>query len=121
MHDSRHDDQWRPGPAEDLEWLVLSTARQVLETDHLELEDDFFVRGGDSTGAMHLIGRLAQQTGLRLRVRVIFENPRFDHLVAQIRALRAQEASAAADTAADPLEALRRSFAASAADQPGVS
>jgi hypothetical protein len=106
---------------DDLESLVLSTACQVLEIDHLELADDFFVRGGDSTGAMHLIGRLSQRVGLRLRVRVIFENPRFDQLVAQIRVLRAAEPSKPSATAGDPLEQLRRSFVTEAAEQRGAS
>lgn len=68
--------------------LVLSVARDLLDRPDLSLDDDFFWAGGDSLIAMHLVGRLARLTGLRLRVTFLFANPLLRDFIAYIRELQ---------------------------------
>ncbi|GGO99413.1 hypothetical protein GCM10012280_65790 [Wenjunlia tyrosinilytica] len=69
--------------------LVLELARELLDRPDLTMDEDFFSAGGDSITAMHLIGRLARQTGLRLRVAQIFANPTLRDLAASVEQVRA--------------------------------
>ena len=69
--------------------LVLELAQELLERDDLTLDDDFFSAGGDSATAMHLVGRLARRTGLRLRVSQIFANPTLRDFATSIELVRA--------------------------------
>ncbi len=55
---------------------VLRVARDVLGRENIDLDDDFFAIGGDSLVGMHLVGRLRQETGFKVRVRLLFEAPR---------------------------------------------
>ncbi|MEU7790181.1 phosphopantetheine-binding protein [Amycolatopsis sp. NPDC049159] len=72
-------------PGHDLTALTLRTASELLESEDLSLEDDFFSAGGDSLLAMHLVGRLARATGQRLRVSLLLENPVLADFAAAIR------------------------------------
>jgi aryl carrier-like protein len=75
----------------DMPSLVCSTARDLLENPEIRLEDDFFAVGGDSILAMHLVGRLARATGLRLRVSLLIAHPVLGDFVRQIETLRQRE------------------------------
>jgi aryl carrier-like protein len=70
--------------------LVLELARELLDRPDLTLDEDFFSAGGDSITAMHLIGRLSRQTGLRLRVAQIFANSTLRDLAASVEQVRSE-------------------------------
>jgi aryl carrier-like protein len=82
------------GHAEDPHVLVLSLARDLLERADVSMEDDFFAAGGDSMLAMHLVGRLARETGLRLRVTLLFAHPVLGEFAEQVGRLRRSEPAA---------------------------
>jgi aspartate/methionine/tyrosine aminotransferase/acyl carrier protein len=96
----------------DIPALVLRLAGELLERPDAALTDDFFALGGDSMSAMHLVGRIAKETGLPLRVKALFEGPVLGDLAKRVGQLRAQAAPAAAAPSDDPLARLRMSFAA---------
>lgn len=87
--------------------LVLRVAAEVLECE-VTGTDDFFTLGGDSMSAMYLIGRLGQETGLPLPVRMIFEDPRIGALASRIAERNAQDANESPPQA-DPFD-LRAKF-----------
>ncbi|MGA4844095.1 phosphopantetheine-binding protein [Streptomyces sp. G45] len=69
--------------------LVLTLARELLERPDVTLDDDFFTVGGDSISAMHLVGRISRQTGLRLRVSWVYATPVLRDLAAAVEQARA--------------------------------
>lgn len=106
-----------------VEEAVLRIAREIVEDDSLTTGDDFFTEGGDSIAAMHLMGRLSKEFGARLRVRLIFENPRLADLAHAISAVLRTETTTVAPTppdlgrpeaaaTVDAIERMRQSFAA---------
>ncbi len=72
---SRSDGE-RRAPQSDAERLIQGLWADVLKIgpDSISVEDSFFRMGGDSIGAMRLVG-LARQNGLSLTVPDIFQNP----------------------------------------------
>ncbi len=86
---------------DELAALVLATTCDVLQRDSVDVSDDFFLAGGDSFVAMHLVGRLSRQLGLKLRVRAVFDNPRIGDLIEVIRAAQ-HRTPIAPSAAADP-------------------
>ena len=52
----------------------------------MEVHDgtDFFDAGGDSLTAMRIIAAVDEAAGTSLRLRVLFDNPRFDEFVAAV-------------------------------------
>ncbi|MFH9262807.1 MULTISPECIES: acyl carrier protein [unclassified Streptomyces] len=86
--------------ADDVSALVLSLAGELLERADVALDEDFFSAGGDSVLAMHLVGHLARQTGVRVRVSLLFNHPVLRDFVEQVEQLRADsDASEAAGAA----------------------
>jgi aryl carrier-like protein len=80
------------GNAQDVTSLVLSCARDLLEQPDLTVGDDFFSAGGDSIVAMHFVGQLARQTGLRLRTSLLFANPVLRDFVKEVELMRQKAA-----------------------------
>lgn len=91
----------------DTETLVLRICEEVLGRTGVVAEDDFFSIGGDSVAAMHMIGRLRHETGLELRVRLLFEHPVLGAL-AQCVSVNGEPESAT--DKGDPRAQLRASF-----------
>ncbi|MFE9611848.1 amino acid adenylation domain-containing protein [Streptomyces sp. NPDC006012] len=58
-----------------MEELVSKVWRDVLGTDGVGREDDFFRLGGDSFSATRAMGRLREALGQRLPVRALFDRP----------------------------------------------
>jgi aryl carrier-like protein len=85
------DEEEDPMTEQDTPSLVCSTARDLLENPEIRLADDFFAVGGDSMLAMHLVGRLARATGLRLRVSLLIAHPVLGDFVQQVETLRHRE------------------------------
>jgi aryl carrier-like protein len=73
----------RRAPRSDVEGLLQGLWADVLklELDSISREDSFFRLGGDSIGAMQLVG-MARQKGVSLTVRDIFQNPILGNLAA---------------------------------------
>jgi acyl carrier protein len=121
----RYDREPQPPPiaggavhrSDDTEALVLRLVQEILEIEKAGPSDDFFSLGGDSMGAMYLVGRLREETGLPLRVRLLFERPRLGALAEQIKAERWKAAQggpwrAEEHASHEPREMLRVAFEA---------
>lgn len=59
------------GPA--LQQVILRAWCEVLETDQLGPDDDFFELGASSLDAVRIVARLEEDLGLELSVRVLLE------------------------------------------------
>lgn len=66
----------RRAPQSHVEQLIQGLWAEVLkiDTESISIDDSFFRMGGDSIGAMRLVG-IARQRGLSLTIRDIFRNP----------------------------------------------
>ncbi|MFE3717003.1 phosphopantetheine-binding protein [Streptomyces cyaneofuscatus] len=64
----------RPSRAE-TEARIAAVMAEVLETDSVAPEDNFFARGGHSMRAMRLWGELRATLGVEFDLRQIFETP----------------------------------------------
>ncbi|MDH6280518.1 non-ribosomal peptide synthetase [Prescottella agglutinans] len=62
-------------PRNPLEDLVVAVCRDLLATDRVGADDDFFDIGGNSLLATQLAGRLRAVSGVPIDVRDVFENP----------------------------------------------
>jgi amino acid adenylation domain-containing protein len=62
---------------------------EVLEVPRVTAEDDFFALGGHSILAMRIVALVRRQFGLRLPVRLLYENPVFSDFSARITELAA--------------------------------
>lgn len=91
-------------PTGDLEALVLSCAREILQRDDIGPGDNFFDKGGDSLAATYLLGRLREETGAPLRIRLLFEEPDFASVSQAIKAV-AGPSSPQAEAGAGSLKA----------------
>jgi aryl carrier-like protein len=96
-----------PGGDLDLVSLVLTVVRDVLEQPSVSLDDDFFITGGDSLLAIHVVGRLSHATGLRVRVSHLFAHPVLREFAAVLEQLRGAAAVGAEDAAVPLAAALR--------------
>jgi acyl carrier protein len=81
----------------DVEQAVLRICAEVLEIPGLLPSASFFSSGGDSLAAMHVVGRIRQEFGVRLRVKALFEEETLGGLAARV----AREQDAAATSRAD--------------------
>ncbi|KFY86252.1 hypothetical protein V500_07755 [Pseudogymnoascus sp. VKM F-4518 (FW-2643)] len=66
----------RRAPESDMERLIQRLWAEVLQTDldSISIDDSFIRMGGDSIGAIRLVG-VARQNGLSLTIRDVFQNP----------------------------------------------
>lgn len=94
---------------DEAEALILRLCAEVLGKDHIAAEDNFFSIGGDSLAAMHLIGRLRQETRTAVPVRLLFEYPDLGALAKRV--VDYAEPSLAVD-GDDPRAQLREAFGA---------
>ncbi|MEV3985329.1 aminotransferase class I/II-fold pyridoxal phosphate-dependent enzyme [Nonomuraea sp. NPDC049758] len=92
--------------------VVLRAAAELLDRPDATLADDFFALGGDSMSAMHLVGRVAQETGVPQRVRTLFEGPVLGDFAARVAEACERHTGGDAEEITDPLALLRRSFGA---------
>lgn len=71
-------------PQDRITQAVLTVWCQVLEREHIGMEDNFFALGGDSIRAIQIIARLSQH-GLTADIRDIFQHPSPAQFVAVVR------------------------------------
>lgn len=72
---TRGADTATPSPRDPLEDIVVDTCRDLLGTDRVGSDDDFFEIGGNSLLAAQLAGRLRAVTGAHIDVRDVFDHP----------------------------------------------
>jgi thioesterase domain-containing protein/acyl carrier protein len=72
-------------PRDLIECELLSIWQQVLGTDQLGIQDDFFAAGGHSLLAMRLVSLIRQQFDVQLPVAVLFQNTTVAALAGLIR------------------------------------
>jgi len=74
----------RVAPASEPErWLARQWA-ELLKSDDVSTEDDFFASGGNSLTAVTLVNRMNRQFGAQLPLQALFESPRLADLAARI-------------------------------------
>ncbi|MFF1381215.1 amino acid adenylation domain-containing protein [Streptomyces sp. NPDC058308] len=105
----------RREPATEAETVLLGVFRDLLGTDAIGPDDDFFAIGGDSIVSLQVVSR-ARRQGLGLTARDVFEGATVAGIAARARTLDAAEAPATGDAPLTPVmrDLLRR--AGSAAD-----
>ncbi|WP_431040555.1 amino acid adenylation domain-containing protein [Streptomyces sp. P1-3] len=105
----------RREPATEAEAVLLGVFQDVLGTDDIRPDDDFFAIGGDSIVSLQVVSR-ARRQGLGLTARDVFEGETVAGIAARARALDGDTAPATGDAPLTPImrDLLRR--AGSAAD-----
>ncbi|MEV7196989.1 amino acid adenylation domain-containing protein [Streptomyces sp. NPDC093510] len=105
----------RREPATEAEAVLLGVFRDVLGTDAIGPDDDFFAIGGDSIVSLQVVSR-ARRHGLGLTARDVFEGATVAGIAARAGALGGGEAPATGDAPLTPImrDLLRR--AGTAAD-----
>ncbi|WP_445398072.1 amino acid adenylation domain-containing protein [Streptomyces sp. LE64] len=105
----------RRAPATEAEAALLALFQEVLGTEEVGLDDDFFAVGGDSIVSLQVVSR-ARRRGLGLTARDVFEGATVAGIAARARALAHEDAPAVGDAPLTPImrDLLRR--AGTAAD-----
>ncbi|MEU1214517.1 amino acid adenylation domain-containing protein [Streptomyces sp. NPDC005790] len=103
----------RREPSTEAEAVLLGVFRDVLGTDDIGLDDDFFAVGGDSIVSLQVVSR-ARRHGLGLNARDVFEGETVAGTAARARDLDGAEAPAVGDAPLTPVmrDLLRRAGAA---------
>ena len=70
------------------EALVCAVFAEVLKSERVGIDDDFFALGGQSLSAMRVVGRLQSSTGVQVPVRQVFLASRVQDLAAVLASLR---------------------------------
>ena len=76
-------------PRTKLEELIARIWTEVLGADRISATEDFFDLGGNSLVAIQVISMLRKETGLRLPMRLLFENPSVEGVAAAVEKVRA--------------------------------
>ncbi|MEA2491160.1 MAG: hypothetical protein QOH21_2952, partial [Acidobacteriota bacterium] len=71
-------------PVSELETRVLAVVEEVLRSERLGTQDDFFEAGGDSLSAMQVMARLNERFAIELAADSLFEHPTVTELAAHI-------------------------------------
>ena len=82
------------GPGTPVEEVVLRIVRQLVKSDEVGIEDDFFLVGGHSLMGTQLIMRVRESFGVPLTLRDLFEGATVARLSARVEALLMAEMEA---------------------------
>ncbi|MDT0381742.1 amino acid adenylation domain-containing protein [Streptomyces sp. DSM 42041] len=92
----------RRAPATGAEEALLAVFRDILGTDDIGPDDDFFTIGGDSIVSLQVVSR-ARRRGLGLTARDVFEGETVAGIAARARALDGDDVPAVGDAPLTPL------------------
>ncbi len=93
------------GPRGPLDEVLIDVWLEVLEVDHLGIDDDFFELGGHSLLATRVVSRLGRMFQIEVPLRLIFERPTIRELASGIEELASKLAEA---TLPPPIERVPR-------------
>ncbi|HTW66060.1 MAG TPA: thioester reductase domain-containing protein [Bryobacteraceae bacterium] len=91
-------------PRNDVERRIVELISDVLMTDSVAIDDDFFDLGGSSIAAVQLLGKIARTFHVRLPLDRLFEKPTAIHLAAVIEEMQTNRRSSRPER---PLVALK--------------
>jgi amino acid adenylation domain-containing protein len=94
------------GPRTDAERAVAAIWRDVLGTDRVGRDDDFFALGGHSLLAARVLARLRREFGGGVTLRQVYEHPRLSALAASLPAAAGRAVPALRRATAADLESL---------------
>ncbi|MFI7673232.1 SDR family NAD(P)-dependent oxidoreductase [Actinophytocola sp. NPDC049390] len=80
-----------PVQATELEATIAGVWARMLGVERVGVDDDFFDLGGNSLVAVQLIAQLRKAVGVRLPMRVLFEQPTVSGLAVRVEQLRAKD------------------------------
>ena len=72
-------------PRTDIEKKLVGILEEVLGVKHIGIEDNFFDLGGHSLKAVKFINKIHEETGTRLNIKSIFENPTIEQIALLIK------------------------------------
>jgi amino acid adenylation domain-containing protein/non-ribosomal peptide synthase protein (TIGR01720 family) len=72
------------GPRDNREKKLVDTWKELLKREHIGIDDDFFMIGGDSIKAIQLISRMKRE-GYQLEMKNVFEFPTVAQLAGQLK------------------------------------
>ncbi|MFC4857843.1 SDR family NAD(P)-dependent oxidoreductase [Actinophytocola glycyrrhizae] len=80
-----------PARATELEATIAGVWARMLGVERVGVDDDFFDLGGNSLVAVQLIAQLRKAVGVRLPMRILFEQPTVAGLATRVEQLRAKD------------------------------
>ncbi len=83
----------RVAPRSALEAFVASMWREVLDDEHVGINDGFFALGGHSLAAMRLLSRLRDALGIELPFHAFFEGPTVAQMATALRSRESKPGS----------------------------
>ena len=83
----------QPSTTDAVQARIAGIWREQLQLDSVSADDHFFLLGGNSIAATQVTARLADEMGLALNLRMLFEAPLLEHYSAAVAALQAEGGS----------------------------
>ena len=77
-------------PTNEVERRLIEMISDILVTDSITIDDDFFDLGGHSIAAVQLLGKIARTFHVRLPLQRLFEKPTVRHLASVIEEMQSQ-------------------------------
>ena len=78
-------------PTNEIEELLLAAWREVLETQAISIDDNFFSLGGHSLAAIQVRSRINELFNIDIPAKLLFEAPTIELIAKEILALQAQQ------------------------------
>ncbi|MFK7699164.1 non-ribosomal peptide synthetase [Pseudomonas caspiana] len=79
--------------ADDLQKRIAAIWREQLNVEHIAIDDNFFLLGGNSIAATQVMGRLREALSLELNLRLLFEAPSLAEFCAEVARQQASGAT----------------------------
>ncbi len=96
-------------PRNAAEAVLASIWRELLQREHIGIDDNYFALGGDSISAIQLVSRLRKE-GWQLAIREIFQRPTIALLAPQLRRAETEAPRRSLREGPVPLTAIQRWF-----------
>jgi acyl-CoA synthetase (AMP-forming)/AMP-acid ligase II/aryl carrier-like protein len=94
-------------PRSELEWRLAKSWADLLEVDHIDVDQDVFAAGADSIAVTQMIARLRRHFGVDVSIKAIFDAPTVSALATRLRALK-RSASRSLDNSPPDIERVER-------------